>query len=333
MSVARTDTDTEQTDAPSAHSWRKWLVPAVSVAVVLVLLAVVAVLGVGTTPVCSACHAPQATALAKTAHTRIACASCHFAASGPVSSRLDVIFRMAPASLGGVRLTSPGKLVGNAPCLACHPKLLDAGMVKRNGLTINHTTCVTSTGCENCHGQAMHGSAARYVRTPSMAACIACHTARKATLSCSACHAEPTASTKGADPEWTRTHGADWKAMHGTGDLRSCAACHPSGYCKKCHHVDYPHPANIGTLHGALSRKAGVDACLTCHKQRAYCSACHGIEMPHPSGFLQKHPHIATSTKDPHCVRCHVSSDCVQCHIYHTHPGGPDWTLPPGANQ
>lgn len=332
MSVDSTDTEQKQTDARGGTLLRRVLAVAIPVAVLLVLFAVVLAVGVGPTPACSACHASQAHALAKTPHSGISCGSCHVPAGGMLSSGLDVAFRMVPASLGGVRLVEAGRPVGNSACVTCHSALVSGGVVKKNGLTINHTQCIASSPCENCHGSVMHGSAVRFVRSPTMSACIGCHAAQHATEACTACHAEQTAAAAAANPEWARTHGRNWKQTHGTGDLQSCGACHAADYCKTCHHLGYPHPADFGTTHGAVSQAVGVDACYTCHKQEEYCTGCHGMPMPHPVGFLQTHASAAVYVNNPRCAVCHPVDDCVECHLYHVHPGGvPSQSLPGGT--
>ena len=294
----------------------------------LVTLGLIAILGIGagSSVACSRCHTAQSVALAASPHSSIACGTCHFSVRGETSGRFDVLARMAPSSVSGVRLEGAGREVGSRVCLSCHAKILAGGVLSKNGLRINHSRCSVASLCEDCHSQSIHGASTRLVRSPSMTDCVACHVANKALVGCSTCHDGKLPVNRVRDPEWARTHGADWKRLHGTGDLRSCVSCHATDSCRRCHGIDFPHPVNFGASHGALAKNVGTGACLTCHKSSAYCAGCHGIEMPHPAGFLRVHSKVATSDTDPKCSTCHVQDDCDQCHIYHVHPGG---TQPP----
>ena len=310
-----------QAVATTRPAWRKTLMVAVPVVVLIVFIVLLGI-GAGSSAVCSGCHSPQANALAASPHAGIDCESCHAAASGTVSSRADVLARMVPAELRGGGLHGPGRPVGNAACLRCHAKMVSAGLVSKNGISIDHTRCIVASTCEDCHDTAIHGTASRYVRTVNMNSCVACHIAKQASLECTVCHAGSTPTLKKDGPAWVRFHGAAVATTHGAQDLRSCAPCHTSTWCSRCHHVEVPHPQSFGQTHGKLVAKAGTAACFTCHKGQAYCDGCHGIEMPHPAGFLQDHSSIARGVYDPKCATCHVIDDCIQCHAYHVHPGG-----------
>ena len=323
MSSDPSTTDSAEAPAPAKPFSRIALAVASLTVVTLLVLGILVSVGAASTVACSRCHAPQAAALADSPHSGIACERCHFASHGPVSSRIAVVTRMLPSSVGGVRLEGPGRPMGRGVCVSCHPKWVAGGVVSNDGLRINHTRCTVGASCESCHGETIHGTATRLVRKAAMADCVACHVEKSAPLDCATCHVGkvPTAGT--GDPEFARTHGPDWKTMHGTGDLRSCAGCHAPDSCRRCHRAGYPHPANFGVTHGPEAVSVGRDACLTCHKNAAFCTGCHGIEMPHPAGFLQRHGTIATSVNDPQCAICHVLADCAQCHDYHVHPAGP----------
>lgn len=321
-STTRKDAQASTSIGPA---WRIGLAVALAVLAVLGLIAILG-FGAGSTIVCTRCHASQSSALARSPHKDVECATCHFSSRGSVPSRFDVVARMLPNSLGHVRLEGPGRPVGSGACLQCHAKLLEGGVVSKNGLRIDHSQCAVSSACESCHGQSMHGSSMRLVRGPSMTECVACHVANKAPVECSTCHVGKLTTSLARDPDWARVHGPDWKTMHGTGDLRTCVSCHPVDSCRSCHHIDFPHPANFGPTHGVLAESVGTAACYSCHQGPAYCDGCHGVRMPHPAGFLQRHSKAATSVNDPKCLICHVLDDCVECHTNHVHPGG---TKPP----
>lgn len=321
MSVEPTNNTAENSDAQTVRRRPRWLVLSAVSALVLIAL-VLGFYAVGTTPSCSLCHQSQATAMAKSPHSAVACDACHFASSGSFVGRIAVATRMLPLSLGGVRLTHAGRSVPNGACLSCHSRLASTGVVKKAGLTIDHTRCVTSAPCEDCHTVSIHGTATRLVRASVMTQCMACHAAKHVSTTCVSCHASRDV-LKASGTEWKLTHGPDWKKLHGTGDPRTCVECHPAEYCKRCHRVGFPHPAEYGATHGTEAQTVGASACLTCHDQQRFCDGCHGMPMPHPANFLQNHSSISHGVDDARCKTCHSLDDCVECHVNHIHPGGP----------
>jgi hypothetical protein len=237
---------------------------------------------------------------------------------------------MVPASLGGLNPRDAGRVVPDGACLTCHSKSPSAGVIRAGSLTINHTACITSAHCEDCHTTSIHGTATRVVRQPQMASCVTCHSAKRVATKCDSCHPERVVANA-TDSDWRLIHGRDWKKLHGTGDLRTCSACHVEGYCKRCHKASFPHPSDFGTTHGVSVQTVGTPACLTCHQKQSFCDGCHGMQMPHPADFLQRHSSIARSADDPRCQTCHPVEDCLQCHLYHIHPGGPKETAQGGG--
>lgn len=320
-------TETERPEAGITPRPSRRMVLAISL-VIVVVLGIVSSLGftAGASVACSYCHPEQSSAHAGSGHSVVPCRTCHFSLNGPVASRLDVLLRMAPRALGGVQLEGPGRPIDRGVCLNCHDTIQASAVVGGNGIRINHASCTLTSQCESCHTASVHSEALRFVKTPKMADCVACHREEGASLECDTCHEQKRISGRSRDAEWTRTHGADWKKLHGTGDLRTCSPCHTPDSCAKCHGIDLPHPTSFGSTHGRSAKKVGAKTCLTCHETAEYCNACHGIEMPHPDGFLQKHSSLARSDSDPRCVTCHVTEDCETCHTYHVHPGG---TQPP----
>lgn len=295
------------------------------VALVAVVAAVLVIVGAGaSTPgACTLCHGAQAEALSSSSHKGVSCLRCHAFGPRQVQARLDVALRMVPASLGGVELEGPGRPLGNAACIQCHGDILTGEVIEANGLRINHRECSASTQCAGCHSAAVHGRSTRVIRTSSMSECTVCHVERTVSVACDSCHKGKMPSDRVRDPVWVRTHGTQWEALHGLGDLRTCAVCHAPDDCAECHGAGVPHPADFGSTHGRYAIDTGRERCLTCHKVATFCESCHGgMEMPHPEGFLQRHSSIATSQEDPVCMPCHSVPDCVSCHTFHVHPGG-----------
>jgi hypothetical protein len=292
----------------------------------------------GSTPTaCRACHAPQAEALAATAHTGVGCYTCHLdngAWSYPAHKTRE-LFGMYPAALLTRGMRSPANAVARAVCLGCHEEIVGS-VVRGRSYAIAHDSCATGPTCDACHATTAHGEAVRFKRGPVMEECVSCHSGKGLPIDCETCHlenADEEALARTYGP-WQVTHGPNWRKTHGLGDTDSCVTCHPKGYCTRCHGVALPHPADFGATHG-LAAVEKPDACATCHADRtAFCDACHTIEMPHPEGFIAEHPRIAKSDADPTCLHCHADNDCGLCHSAHVHPGGAKgvpvpWTLTP----
>lgn len=291
-------------------------------AIVIVLVATTATSTAG----CGWCHRPQANALTKSVHERVACGSCHAASPVRLQASVDVVARMVPASLGGIKLDGPGRPMASSACTHCHDSVMAGEVVQARGIRIKHESCASGAPCATCHSAASHGRSTRVVRAPSMSGCTKCHLERGISTDCDVCHEGKMSADRVRDPAWVRVHGPDWKSDHGLGDQSTCAVCHSQDDCGRCHGPGVPHPGDFGSTHGDYAIESGQDKCLTCHKTGAFCEGCHTIEMPHPDGFLQQHSSIATFNEDPACTVCHPLEDCRSCHTYHIHPGG---TKPP----
>lgn len=153
-----------------------------------------------------------------------------------------------------------------------------------------------------------------------MEECVECHRQQDAPTACDSCHSEKDEYERVRTGPWQVTHGADWKATHGMGNLRYCATCHPDDYCTGCHGVSLPHDAAFGNTHGDEAKR-NPRSCAQCHDVEKVCTSCHGMRMPHEAGFLAKHTKVAAKVDDPRCSRCHRVEDCIFCHERHTHPG------------
>jgi hypothetical protein len=301
---------------------RVWL--AVAGLAVLTLLVAVA----GSAPaVCAGCHRTYADALAKTAHAKVDCYGCHLPAglaSWPGFKAREAS-TMYPTAILGRGVTGPGSRVSSGPCAGCHRRVL-AGVIEAKGTRIDHRACALGRSCDACHGTVAHGKATRWVRQPVMDDCVRCHIAKKATIGCDACHADKSTRARLAAGPWQVTHGKNWRATHGMGDITVCRVCHPSSKCVTCHGTPIPHAVDFGRTHGELA-KAPEARCEGCHDRAAFCTDCHGLPMPHPASFLPGHSKIAKTRQDKSCLKCHYQDDCDACHTAHTHPGNTKGTL------
>ena len=139
---------------------------------------------------------------------------------------------MLPASVGGVGSSGPGRPVGDGVCISCHPKWVAGGVVSKYGLRIDHTACTVGV-------RARVATASRFTaRRRAWCAMLRWRTVSRATPRrmhrSSAPHATSARcpQTGTGQPRVRRTHGPDWKKMHGTGDLASCAGCHAPDSCR-----------------------------------------------------------------------------------------------------
>ena len=273
---------------------------------------------------CRPCHSAQVAALEESSHASAHCDDCH-AAGGMfalVDNRLSVA-GMVPAQIvpGG----SPDAKTTNEGCLGCHEDMIPQTIVS-NGVRMNHRAPQDQGWlCTTCHPDVAHLTEdGTSVGTYTMETCLECHVQAATNVTgCATCHPE---GDKASRPSvytnpWQIIHGANWRSMHGMGDLDTCNACHATEYCMACHDVEMPHPEPFIPEHGALAVDQQTrEACYECHEQTT-CEGCHGVPMPHPSDFLPNHRTLVEEEGDEACERCHEPTDCDACHTRHAHPG------------
>ncbi len=285
------------------------------------LIAVLSIIGVaGAVPTsCYPCHGAQSSAWADSVHANIGCHFCHQRPGviGVLQQRTEmlVMVRSWVFSAPHERASIP-----DAHCVACHGGVLD-GVLERNAIRVRHSDIVEQgRACTHCHSTATHGEAVGVARTALMEECMACHDGSRASAECDVCHVSGERRERpDAETPWRITHGVTWQYTHGMGDLSTCTACHPQGYCVRCHGIDLPHPSAWGNTHGRVA-VAVPDSCTACHES-GLCTGCHSTTMPHPEGFLPRHSaEVAESGVEP-CLECHLRVGCDACHEAHIHPG------------
>lgn len=293
----------------------------VGAVVVIVLLPLLLVTGGATLlPGCESCHLQGdfAQATAREAHASVACVRCHVSDEYARRLRFGAHAVSGPARAllsGDARSAS---FVDDTACLSCHAQAMESTL-EANGILIDHTTCAQGTTCSACHSQTAHGDEIGWVREYTMDACLRCHGQQGGLVECDTCHVPRATRERLETGPWRVTHGARWEKTHGMGDAFTCAACHPQGYCDRCHGVGLPHGKNLMAEHVTLAADPAAQ-CLDCHKGD-FCNDCHGIEMPHPEGFTPEHSSIIERDGDELCRTCHAESDCTTCHVTHVHPG------------
>lgn len=270
---------------------------------------------------CLTCHDVHAGAVTAQAHAGVECRQCHRDQdlAGIVSFRTRMLPMMkvfGAEAPGGLRPP-----VKSSRCVACHEGLLSEVTVS-NGLRMSHAASFSAgQQCVDCHGAMFRrGAAAGAGAGISMDECLRCHVVSSLSNDCFMCHrGKVTLDAALRNGSFARTHDVDWEKRHGSGDLKSCSACHSIASCQSCHSVSLPHNEAWLGRHGApaLSDREG---CRTCHSDE-FCFGCHKLEMPHPRAFLALHSKEAEQTGVAACETCHDSKSCEQCHASHTHPG------------
>ncbi len=196
----------------------------------------------------------------------------------------------------------------NLDCTSCHyaipesnnlasltlPKMLDC--VECHDTSKNIVASLRMSNCGACHieqrGGVAPGSHTRNVRpafhngnfrrshepeaSEAGAKCFVCHQAVTPALAakeqCASCHKTMVPTS----------HTARWKEdLHGkfaSIDRQSCATCHTSDSCSRCHNQQPRSHAPLALfLAGTHARLAMLDerACFTCHTFQNTCSRCH----------------------------------------------------------
>lgn len=298
-----------------------------SLAGLVVLLALV--LGVTSVvlPGCGRCHQSGAFAAQSRGnpHAKYTCTTCH-AQPGPPARAVFAYHLLFGMVLHVAPTGGPVSAIPDSVCLSCHSKILGK-TVQAKGISIQHSFCAKGRMCTDCHSDAAHGSAIQWQTVYDMNMCLDCHNAERVRSNCTTCHAAKSTAQVQGTGEWQITHGPNWKQTHGMGDLNTCAGCHASDFCVRCHGIPLPHDADFIKLHptSALSNRA---SCSVCHQQ-SFCDRCHGLPMPHPADFTPSHPAYVKKHGQSLCLKCHLESDCTNCHVKHVHPGGA--TLPPST--
>jgi len=275
-------------------------------------------------PSCGRCHEQIVESHEAYPHAQQECIACHGGTSQAqrLSYRMTVMYRMRlPFTL----FASDAAGLSDARCLTCHDRTTRTGIITSRGVRINHRASTEDMRCVVCHGNVGHELIESWPSKYSMNQCLRCHQSKSvySEAGCEQCHdgkLNPLAKTSRSS--FSLVHGPNWEQMHGLGDLKTCAACHESSMCGRCHGALVPHDSRTII---AQHRTAAIEAnnkCATCHKDQSFCDGCHGIAMPHPRGFLSEHSAITHQVSRAVCDRCHVSEDCTACHRAHIHPGG-----------
>lgn len=285
---------------------------------------------------CSWCHASSGVydQWRASSHADAACQRCHVD-RGRLAG-LGNSVALASESWRSV-FGGPGDTawVPDEACLSCHPSIGEEEAFTTGGLRMSHVG-LSEGGyqCMECHRDAAHAVRPGRLPEPTMSTCTRCHNNVAVSGACEVCHSEKRGADEArrVDAEWAKTHGENWQALHGMGDLATCTVCHEPEKCEGCHGMPLPHDSGFAATHGGLAA-VSKEPCYACHTT-AFCDSCHGMEMPHPGSFLPEHSSVAEGYEDPLCKRCHTVANCNECHIRHTHPGlSPESLIPSGGQE
>ena len=277
---------------------------------------------------CTACHISKVaySDWHTSSHASVRCERCH--TDRAYLAGVGNSFALASDALGSLGGASGGSVVvPDSACTSCHPQSELLRPVVSGSLRMSHAGLAEGGfRCMDCHSGVAHKVPASPASVPTMSTCARCHNNVKVSGKCAVCHTQQKSAdvVRRSDPEWSKTHGPQWRQLHGMGDLSNCTMCHEPQECQKCHGVPLPHDENFIADHGKTALQS-KQLCLNCHNQ-SFCDNCHGFPIPHPAGFLPAHSKIAKSVEDPRCIRCHIADDCAMCHKSHVHPNGPGIT-------
>jgi len=276
------------------------------------------------TPNCDTCHEDIAQSQRHFPHAEQSCISCHGGTTRAqrLSYQMTVMYQMR-LPVWPFQADTLG--ISNTHCQSCHESDRASGVTVSRGIRIDHSVCTAQIRCTVCHAGIGHELADSWTSRYSMNQCLRCHQSKSvySEEGCEQCHeGRHQPLTEAAPSSFALVHGANWEQTHGLGDIQTCAACHDSTMCARCHGELVPHDSRtVVSQHGRVAIDPG-NQCDTCHRDASFCDGCHGIDMPHPSGFLQEHSAITRRLTREVCNRCHLPDDCNACHSAHVHPGG-----------
>lgn len=287
----------------------------------------------GSSIVCSGCHEmrPQVDTWKTSAHADIQCPSCHQAPQ-PTYRLPDMLgFRAAMMQrdlrahfAGGstavampVASSTAPTTIPDSTCLRCHD--MSRQITVHSDLLINHAEhAARNKSCVSCHLWTAHPVPDAERPMLLMERCFTCHgssSTAKAPGTCNTCHSKdfngrPQSHTAG-----------NWQAVHGKAalsNLQPCSMCHEPAFCRDCHGLEMPHPADWvkGNPGHSTVGKASPQICAKCHTQKPdLCSMCHHRDYdPDGRPWVSQHPTMVANRGAAFCMTCHTPVFCYDCH-------------------
>ena len=292
---------------------------AVVAVIVFAAIASVGVVAVAL-PGCESCHLSGEfrTDTSASPHASVDCIDCHVddTVTGRVAFATREMFHMVIPIVP--TLDRGFSEVPRERCVSCHEDIQGSQIVGSRGLRIKHADCAPAGLCTDCHSITAHGASTRWPRTSQMENCYECHGQTNKITACDSCHERREEREIVSSGGFRVTHGDEWQATHGMGNMSSCQACHDEDKCGKCHGVGVPHKRNFLATHADFSTSKYAQ-CMDCHVEK-FCSDCHAYPMPHSVKFVLEHGPTVDKDGEAKCLTCHVKADCDQCHVDHVHP-------------
>ena len=284
--------------------------------------------------VCGSCHemAPALASWKASGHTQVRCPQCHeksrpwYQFPQTLAARSVMLTRDARSHWSGRataalnRSTETTPTIPDTTCLKCHDP--SRKVTVRFGTLINHPEHTKrNKSCASCHLWTAHPAPGAERPMLLMERCFACHgrtAAAKAPGTCDVCHP----ASFNLRPASHKPASA-WRTRHGKVALakgQPCAICHDTAFCRGCHGLEMPHPAEWGKgkppLHSTVA-KLNRKTCTRCHADRPnLCTMCHHKGWdPNKGPWLTQHPSMVADKGAAFCMGCHDPVFCFTCHL------------------
>jgi hypothetical protein len=202
------------------------------------------------------------------------------------------------------------------PCSFCHRPPTDTppkvGWTKGEAKAkVDKTFPLLGKRCADCHKDVHKGSAGT--------ACEQCHFTSnfRRLIPGSAAAMRPADHNRA----WVRSHAnLPFSDDEPGAEGRSCARCHGSPACDRCHRTNAPKShTTLWRLRGHGPAAAfDSEGCRVCH-QTGTCVQCHRSSAPlnHRGAWKTVHGFAAGTFADSNCYTCHSRGDCLACHQRH----------------
>ncbi|WP_040204198.1 cytochrome c3 family protein [Neobacillus jeddahensis] len=295
---------------------------------------------------CSSCHEmkPEVYTWKASTHREVDCVNCH---TDPgikqiAKDKADGVIRNLrnEEDISAAIIRMP-KEIPDSACESCH-NMSNRSVTASGDIIIDHSQHKDKKiKCTQCHSSVAHGEIAdrnmtfktdydkwdseagkaamadlKFTR-PTMETCMDCHTARKITTECSACHDTGMIpkSHKEADFK-TKTHGLKAKT-----DLEDCNSCHQ--YMSTAKLEGYEETTTLEKYLEIDTDQAKKDE-HTYAKENTFCQECHKTRpASHTTSFIGNHGTEA-SKDEQKCYTCHdpnrtntASNNAVNCSSCH----------------
>ncbi len=276
------------------------------------------------------------TTLAASAHTGIACLTCHIDKRGAFVgdiARVGEFYRSlvtTSTDLAFVRFDPPI----NSACVQCHRYAWSTDASRTAAVPHPAHLRVTSENrdCVSCHKWVAHEEPyqAKHKTMPFSAVCASfgCHVGVKQSSECANCH-HVLQEGRG---DWVVTH---QQVVRAAGPNACLQSCHNADQCRTCHTTGktpvlpssvptaavsliaaaHVKPDWVTTVHGQTALQDPTK-CTICHISEGECLDCHAQRPAFhgpASTWLNRHQPLAAA-QPARCLTCHQQYWCDACH-------------------